>query len=85
MGLYRNAEFSDFCRTGTGSTNGALTMRGDQVHSYDMKIAEVCRERKIVTFFGKTVSRTTTRHQNSILRAFELDLRHSGWTIEKSF
>jgi hypothetical protein len=85
MAKCRNAEFSDFCRTGERKTNGALVMRGDVVFSYNMKIAEVCRERKAIQFFGKTVSRTTTNHQNSILRAFLLDLTHSGWTIEKTY
>ena len=85
MARIHNAEFSDFCRTGERHTNGALVMVGDRVHSYNMEIARVDRGEKSIRFFGKTVSRTTTAHQNAILRAFAIDLSLSGWTIEKSF
>lgn len=82
MAKIHNAEFSDFCCTGDKHTNGALVMRGNHVYSYNMNIAIVDRNEKHIRFFAKTVSRTTTTHQNAIRRAFELDLRHSGWTME---
>jgi len=85
MAKYRDSEFVDFCNTGLGCVSGALTMKGDHVHSYDMNIAIVDRVKKSIRFFGQTRSRTTTRHQNSILRAFEITLKSAGWTIEKSF
>jgi hypothetical protein len=85
MALYRDSEFVDFCNTGKGHTNGTLVMRGESVYSYDMLIAHVNRNIKLITFFGKTVSRTTTRHQNSVLRGHSINLQHSGWNIEKVY
>lgn len=65
MARIRSSEFVTFVHTGKPFKFGALTMKGDEVRSYNTVIATVDRANKIVTINPRKYSVTTTVHQRA--------------------
>ena len=65
MARIRSSEFITFVNTGKTMKFGALTMKGDEVRSYNTVIATVDRANKTVTLNPRKYSVTTTIHQSA--------------------
>lgn len=79
MARIRSSEFVAFVNTGKSFKFGSLTMKGDEVHSYDVLIATVDRANKTVAINPRKYSVTTTIHQ----RAAEVGMHYlSGYTVQ---
>lgn len=65
MARIRSSEFVTFVNTGKSFKFGALTMKGDEVRSYNTVIAMIDRGNKIVTINPRKYSVTTTIHQRA--------------------
>jgi hypothetical protein len=64
----RHQEFEKFVLEGTVQHFGSLSMSGDEVYSYQLRIARIDRTKKVVIAQKVTgVSRTTTVHINAIV------------------
>jgi len=81
MASYHHKPFATFALTGKGSRHGALVMRGDEVFSYDTKIAHVNRENKRVILVTRKFSRTTSMHQGAVRLGVTLHLASQGWYL----
>lgn len=82
MAKYRDSEFVAFACKGTNvHINKNLLMRGNEVFSYALKIAEVDRAAKVarVNIDALGRSMTTTRHVRSAL--MDLEKLPSDWTV----
>lgn len=78
MARIRSSEFVTFVHTSKPFKFGALTMKGDEVRSYNTVIATVDRANKIVTINPRKYSVTTTIHQ----RAAEVGMHYlPGFTV----
>ena len=65
MGRIRSNEFVTFVNTGKSFKFGALTMKGNEVRSYNTVIATVDRVNKVVAINPRKYSVTTTVHQRA--------------------
>ena len=65
MARIRSSEFVTFVNTGKSFKFGALTMKGNEVRSYNTVIATVDRTNKTVTINPRKYSVTTTIHQRA--------------------
>jgi hypothetical protein len=78
MARIRSSEFVTFVQSGKTFKFGALTMKGNEVRSYNTVIATVDRDNKTVTINPRKYSVTTTIHQ----RAAEIGTHYlSGYTV----
>jgi len=66
MARIRSSEFVTYVNTGKGFKFGSLTMKGDEVRSYNTVIATVDRANKTVTINPRKYSVTTTVHQCAV-------------------
>ena len=79
MTRIRSNEFVTFVNTGKSFKFGALTMKGNEVLSYNTVIATVDRDNKTVTINRRKYSMTTTIHQGAV----EVGMHHlSGYTAQ---
>jgi hypothetical protein len=78
---YHHAPFADFAMTGKSQRQGNLSMTGDSVFSYSMKIATVNREAKTITLRDTKVSKTTSMHQGAVRLGHVLHLSKLGWEL----
>jgi hypothetical protein len=65
MARIRSNEFVTFVNTGKSFKFGSLTMKGNEVRSYNTVIATVDRDHKTVTINPRKYSVTTTVHQRA--------------------
>lgn len=84
MANYHHAPFADFATSGKTQRQGNLTMVGDSVFSYSMKIATVNREEKTISLRDTQVSKTTSMHQGAVRLGHALHLSKLGWTLSTS-
>ena len=66
MARIRSNEFVDFVRFGKNCRHGALEMKGNEVRSYGVLIAQVDRASRTITFNEHKYSRTTSTHQSAV-------------------
>lgn len=79
MASYKRNEFVNFCLTGKTQKYGSLHMKGSEVFSYSLKIAEVDRANKHITRISNpSRSKTTTMHVGSCDADY---LFPNGWTF----
>ena len=79
MAKIRSNEFVKFVETGKRARFGELLFVGDEVYSYDTKIAIVDRSRKEVYFNPEKYSKTTSCHQKAV--EVGTALLASGWKL----
>ena len=70
MSITRSTEFASFVNNGQRQRFGELVMVGNKVFSYDMCIAEVHRESRLIYIDRTKVSATTSSHQRAIEQGF---------------
>lgn len=81
MASYKRKEFLNFCLTGKSQKNGNLVMKGNEVFSYALKIAEVDRDKKHVTrIVNPRRSLTTSMHVGSCKSEWMFP---EGWTFSE--
>jgi len=82
MPRQRSQEFADFVLDGKTRKFGSLVMCGNDVYSYNMKIAEICRPSKDIKFCNRKVSVTTSCHQGAVNVGHAL--LPAGWVLNYS-
>lgn len=81
MAKIQHAAFAEFVVTGKGCKHGALVMKGDSVHSYDVEIAKIDRKKKTIRANVARMSRTTAAHQSAVAMGHAIKLAALGWTL----
>lgn len=81
MARIKYREVEKFLETGKRQRCGELVMVGNLISSYDVVIATVDREARIVTLDCTKYSRTTSAHQQAVRGQVRME---PGWTLKET-